>query len=50
MLVQIGIRNARAVNLSLKNPGKWQFGEQKAVAGGGYAGQKFRICGRHLAA
>jgi len=27
-----------AAKFSLKNPGKWQFGEQKALVGGGYAG------------
>jgi hypothetical protein len=42
MLLQLGIRNARAAKLSLKNSGKWQFGEHKALVGGGYAGQKLR--------
>jgi len=31
-----------AAKFSLKNPGKWQFMEQKALDGGGYAGQRLR--------
>jgi hypothetical protein len=31
-----------AAKFSLKNPGKWQFREQNALAGGGYASQRLR--------
>jgi len=34
--------------LSLKNPGKCHFGQKKALAGAGYAGQRLRSCGHHL--
>jgi len=41
-LLQLGNRNVSVAKLSFKNQGKWQFGEQKALAGGGYASQRLK--------
>jgi hypothetical protein len=49
-LLQPGKRNISMAKLSLKIPGKQQFREQKALAGGGYAGHRLRSCGNPLLA
>jgi len=49
-LLQPGKRNISTPKLSLKIPGKQQFREQKALVGGGYAGQRVRSCGHLLLA
>jgi hypothetical protein len=39
-VAELGNRNVSAAKLSPKNTGKWQFGVRKALAWGGYAGQR----------
>jgi len=48
VFLQLENTTASAAKLSLKNPWKWQLGEQKALAGGGSTSLRLRGCGLHL--